>query len=215
MLCLSLRPTQPVLPTELEHIALCLNTRQAVGVCVGADLCEKCFLKHQSPTQVWDVHPGTSSLGWDWLRELRRVLPSLLCLTLGCEVIGWVGWLVYMSASLLHVGVTEFFWEKACVTWQRLPWCQIFTRREVLPWDPPVILLLVNTHCESREEAEQRNVLFWNWSIINAIAFLSLHSMNRDLLRAYPVLGARDTMVTISALLELMVLVRLWRCAIA
>lgn len=49
---LSLRPTQPVLPAELEHIALCLNTRQAVGVCVGADLCEKCFLKHQSPTQV-------------------------------------------------------------------------------------------------------------------------------------------------------------------
>lgn len=33
--------------------------------------------------------------------------------------------------------------------------------------------------------------------------------MNRDVLRAYSVLGARDTMVTVSALLELMVLVRL------
>ena len=41
----------------------------------------------------------------------------------------------------------------------------------------------------------------------NTITFLSLHSVSRDLLRAYYVLGFRDTVVTIPALLELMVLV--------
>lgn len=163
MLCLSWRPIQPILPAELEHIALSLNIRQAVGLCVGADVCEKCFFKHQSPTQVWGVHTGRSSVGWDWLRELRRdaAFSSLPHPGAWGHRVGWLA-RVYMSASLLRVGVTEFFWEKACVMWQQLPWCQIFTHGEVLLWDPPVIML-VNTHCESRvEEAEQRNVLFWN-----------------------------------------------------
>lgn len=156
-----------------QHSLFCLQSWNALHflwtpdrqlACVWGLMCVKnVSLNTRVPLRSEVCTSGRSTVGCNWLRELRRdaAFSSLPHPGAWGHRVGWLA-RVYMSASLLRVGVTEFFWEKACVMWQRLPWCQIFTHGEVLLWDPPVILL-VNTHCESRvEEAEQRNVLFWN-----------------------------------------------------
>ena len=75
MLCLSGRPTQPVLPAELERIALSLNTRQAVGLCVGAE---------GAPTQpflfFFECSPQVG-----WAQNTLKNFPPLGCF-LSCSV---------------------------------------------------------------------------------------------------------------------------------
>lgn len=97
-----------------------------------------CFFEHQTSSWleckgrlVWRIYfpPGSRSglrcPHWEELTGMRLTEGAeewccLLFLTLGREVIEWVGWCVCVSVCLspsLMVGVIEFFWEKACVTW--------------------------------------------------------------------------------------------------